>query len=122
LKTFIFSLFFLFVIANTGFSQTTDSLEEILVAEDEAEFPGGYPALMKYIYGNMVYPQVALEKNIQGKVIIRCMIDSSGKVENVSVFRGIPECGFCDQEAVRLVSNMPNWVPLEIDGHKKSTS
>jgi TonB family protein len=111
MKTFLFSVFFLSTIANIGFSQT-DSLYEILVDEEDPTFPGGYPALIKYIQEHLVYPQEAIENNIQGKVTVRFRIDSKGEVDSVSVLRGIPDCEPCNQEAVRVVSNMPNWIPV----------
>jgi TonB family protein len=119
MKTFLFSVFFLSSIANIGFSQS-DSLYEILVSEDESTFPGGYPALMKYIQEHLVYPQEAIEKDIQGKVTLRFRISSTGKIDSIFVARGIPGCETCNQEAIRIISSIPNWIPAEQVGVKST--
>ncbi|MEY3342887.1 MAG: hypothetical protein RL090_571, partial [Bacteroidota bacterium] len=52
---------------------------------------------------------VAIEAGVTGTVFITFVIGKDGKVENVKVLRGIG--GGCDDEAVRVVSNMPAWLP-----------
>jgi len=113
MKTFLFSLFFLSTNANIGFSQT-DSLYEIFVSDEEPTFPGGYPALMKYIQENLVYPKDAIEKNLQGKVYLRFKVDNTnGKIDSVKVIRGATNCPMCDEEAIRVIEMMPNWNPVK---------
>ncbi len=84
--------------------------EEVLTfVEEDAEYPGGYPAMMKYIQDHLNYPPSAIELGIQGKVTLKFVVEKNGQVSNVSVVRGIPGCAECDKEAVKVVSNMPNW-------------
>lgn len=84
--------------------------EEVLTfVEEDAEYPGGYPAMMKYIQDHLNYPPSAIELGIQGKVTLKFVVEKNGQVSNVSVVRGIPGCADCDKEAVKVVSNMPNW-------------
>jgi TonB family protein len=124
---YICPLLFLLVISKVGFSQqnttpefdTPETSELKAIYDDEdPEFPGGYPALMKYIQENLIYPQDAIEKNLQGRVAVKFNVDSNGKVNKVEVVRGIPECEACNQEAIRVVSNMPNWIPVKENGVK----
>ena len=77
--------------------------------EQMPEFEGGMEALMNYLSENITYPQEAKEKGIHGKVFINFVINVDGSIDNVKVLRGIG--GGCDEEAVRVVSSMPNWSP-----------
>jgi len=80
-----------------------------LVVEVAPEYTGGENALMKYLSENILYPQVARESNIQGTVYVSFIIEKNGEVSNIKVMRGIG--GGCDEEAVRVVKGMPNWIP-----------
>ncbi|PID94356.1 MAG: energy transducer TonB [Bacteroidetes bacterium] len=84
--------------------------EEIfLIVEQQPEFPGGEKARLTYLAKNTKYPQMARESNIQGQVFVTFVVEPDGKISNVSILRGIG--GGCDEEAVRVVQSMPNWVP-----------
>lgn len=85
-------------------------------AEKMPEFPGGNSALYEYIGRNLQYPRNAVENNISGKVIISFVIMPDGKVDITNLEKGI---GFgCDDEALRVVKEMPTWVPAEQNGRK----
>lgn len=77
----------------------------------QAAFPGGDSEILKYVQMNMVYPQVAKEQGIQGKCYIRFTVNPNGAISNVIVVRGLAGCPECDQEALRLIKEMPNWRP-----------
>lgn len=79
------------------------------VVEDMPRFQGGEAALMKYLSGHIHYPELAKETGIQGTVFIKFVIESNGRIDRVRVLRGIG--GGCDLEAIRVVKNMPKWVP-----------
>ncbi len=109
---------------NTGDVQTRDSNHTTKAPEVPEKiqtrtrtlpgFPGGLRALTQYINEHMQYPQLALDSNVEGVVYISFMIDQQGEVENPSVFKGL---GYgCDEEALRLVSEMPRWIPGSKDG------
>jgi len=83
--------------------------EVFLVVEEAPEFPGGQEALMTYLANNIKYPQLARESNIQGTVYIDFIVEANGSVSNVKVKRGIG--GGCDEEAMRVVQDMPVWKP-----------
>jgi periplasmic protein TonB len=72
-------------------------------------FPDGLNALMKYLSNNINYPNLARESNIQGKVVVQFVVSPDGSVDMVKVLRGIG--GGCDEEAVRVVKQMPKWLP-----------
>jgi len=79
------------------------------VVENMPEFPGGRAALMKYLATNIKYPPYAKEAGIQGRVFINFVVEKDGSITAVKVLRGIG--GGCDEEAVRVVKNMPKWKP-----------
>ncbi|NDP21677.1 MAG: energy transducer TonB [Paludibacter sp.] len=79
------------------------------VVEQMPEFPGGDAALMKFISNNIKYPIVAAENHIQGSVICFFVVETDGSVSNVQVGRGVETS--LDNEAVRMIKSMPNWIP-----------
>jgi TonB family protein len=79
------------------------------INEINPEYPGGEKARMKYLSENMVYPSAARDSGIQGTVYINFVIEEDGSISNVKVVRGIG--GGCDEEAIRVVQNMPKWKP-----------
>jgi TonB family protein len=80
------------------------------------QFPGGQTALSKFFSDNLVYPDSALAKKISGKVVIQFVINTDGGTTNLKVVRGIGNG--CDEEAIRIASTMPNWIPAEENGQK----
>ncbi|MDD3876163.1 MAG: energy transducer TonB [Bacteroidales bacterium] len=83
--------------------------EIFLVVEDPATFPGGEPARMRFLQENIRYPQIAREMGIQGTAYVTFVVEPNGSLTNIRVLRGIG--GGCDEEAIRVVSIMPRWVP-----------
>jgi protein TonB len=64
---------------------------------------------MKFLQDNIKYPQMARESGIQGTVYVTFVVERNGNVTDVKILRGIG--GGCDEEAVRVVQNMPKWEP-----------
>jgi len=79
------------------------------VVETKPEYPGGEVALLQYIAENTVYPPVAKENGIQGRVFVQFVIDATGRVTKVQVARGVDP--YLDTEAVRVVKTLPKWTP-----------
>jgi protein TonB len=77
------------------------------VVESMPGFPGGEAARIKYLNDNIKYPQMARESGIQGRVFVTFVVEKDGHVTDVRVLRGIG--GGCDEEAVRVIKNMPRW-------------
>lgn len=75
----------------------------------QPEYPGGQEAMVKFILENLKYPKEAIEKNVQGKVIVNFIVWETGSVGDVKVVQGIGSG--CDEEAVRVVKLMPKWTP-----------
>jgi protein TonB len=83
--------------------------EPFQIVEEMPTFPGGQEALMRYLAENTQYPQNAREAGIKGPVYVQFVVNKQGQVEQAEVLRGI---GFgCDEEAIRVVSSVPDWTP-----------
>ena len=41
--------------------------------------------------------------------VIEFVVNGSGNITDVTVLKGVPGCGECDREAIRVVKSMPNW-------------
>jgi len=80
-----------------------------VVVEDMPEFPGGELALRKWIANHIDYPVIAAENGIQGKVYVTFVVDKDGSISNARIARGVDPS--IDQEALRVVNNLPNWKP-----------
>lgn len=99
------------VIPETGTEvQVTDTPSEpFIYVEEMPEPPGGDAGLLSYIAENIVYPDVARENNIQGKVIVKFCVTSKGGIDMVSVLKGVDAS--LDEEAVRVVKTLPAFKP-----------
>jgi len=90
--------------------QITENDENVFVlCEEMPIFPGGDKALLKFITENIKYPATAKEKGIQGKVIIKFCITSTGDITRVTVSRGVD--ADLDAEAIRVVKALPKFEP-----------
>jgi len=80
------------------------------IVESMPSFPGGEQALRKYLRDNVKYPQIAIENNIQGRVICEFVVNKDGSIGDVVVIRsgGDPSL---DREAMRVLKQMPKWTP-----------
>jgi TonB family protein len=83
--------------------------EVFVVVEEMPQFPGGDKAMMEFIYKNIVYPEAAKEKNIQGRVVLRFVVKYNGEVGNVQVIKGVDPA--LDNEAQRVIEDLPAWTP-----------
>lgn len=92
-----------------------EAVEEVVeeqiftIVEEMPSFPGGEPAMMKYLANNIKYPAIAKDANIQGTVYVTFVVNEKGEVKDVKVLRSIG--GGTDEEAIRVVENMPKWKP-----------
>ena len=101
-------------------SQTT--LKEEVVKDDKIYetvdqmpgYPNGMAGIMQYLSENVRYPATAQENGIQGRVLVRFVINTDGSVTDAKVIRSVdPDL---DKEAVRVVSSMTKWRPGKLNG------
>lgn len=78
------------------------------------EYPGGKAGIDKYVKDNLKYPEAAKKEKFGGKVYIRFIIDSKGKVRDAHLAMGVRKD--LDLEALRIVEQMPDWKPANYEG------
>ncbi len=92
--------------------------EVFTVVEQNPVFPDGIPGLMYYVAHTLRYPVQAQRARVQGNVSVKFVVTASGAVNGVRVVKGIGKG--CDEEAVRVVSQMPKWTPAKQYGKNVS--
>ncbi len=97
-----------------GNSVQTDTSEKVnedppvyTIVEEMPAFPGGEQELFKYLSQNIIYPAMAKDAGISGIVYVTFVVMEDGKINYVKVLKGVG--GGCDEEAMRVVKNMPEW-------------
>lgn len=88
--------------------------DPILDPDVMPEYEGGYEAMYNYLSENLEYPEVALINKVEGEVYVSFVVNKVGEVERVMVMNSLDP--HLDQEAIRLVENMPNWKPGSKEG------
>jgi len=84
--------------------------EEIfVVVEESPEFPGGEEARLQFLRDNIVYPRIARDAGVEGRVIVGFVVEPDGRITNVKIIRGKVQS--LDEEALRVTKMMPRWKP-----------
>ena len=65
--------------------------------------------MLRSIYTQIRYPELARKTGTQGVVVIQFVVDKSGKIKNPKLLRRIGQG--CDLEVLRVVQTMPDWDP-----------
>jgi protein TonB len=97
-----------------GFTDEEKQIEEtfdFLPIEDMPTFNGGNPAIefRKYISQNTIYPEIAVENGVMGKVYVQFVINAKGKLVDAEVIGAVDPA--LDKEALRVIMSSPLWVP-----------
>lgn len=72
-------------------------------------FPGGIGALMQYLTENIRYPEEAKKMHLHGMVFLQFIVEGDGSITHIRVLRGVSPS--LDAEAVKVIRNMPRWIP-----------
>lgn len=87
---------------------SASSADEIYVNVDEMPlFMDGDSGLLKYIKDNTTYPEDAKKKNIQGRVLVKFVVEKDCSISQVEVLEGVNPV--LDAEALRVVKSLPNF-------------
>jgi protein TonB len=89
--------------------EAAEEEQVFVVVESMPSFPGGDEARLAYLNENLKYPLMARESGIQGRVFLTFVVEKDGSITDARILRGIG--GGCDEEALRVVKNMPKWIP-----------
>lgn len=94
---------------SSSIPQKKEESHVFTLVEESPKFPGGDEARTKYLSSNVIYPQEARAKGIEGTVYMTFIIEEDGSVTDVKVLRGVNE--LIDKAALDAVSGMPKWEP-----------
>ncbi|AWV98910.1 TonB family protein [Arcticibacterium luteifluviistationis] len=91
-------------------NEIANNHNEIFTAvENNPEFPGGANEMYKHIAREITYPAAAQTARIEGRVFVKFVVRKDGSVGSPEVLKGL---GFgCDEEAIRIINEMPTWNP-----------
>jgi len=97
--------------SGTGSTATTFSPEIIEpptpIPAEAPEFEGGLKALGDFIRNNTIYPELAKEMGLEGKVYVTFIVNEKGEVVDTKILKGIG--GGCNEEANRVVNKLPKF-------------
>jgi protein TonB len=83
--------------------------EPFIAVEKMPEFAGGQEALLRYLRSHLRYPGSALAAGVGGKVFMSFVVGADGTISDVTILKGL---GYgLDEEAQRVVRQMPAWTP-----------
>lgn len=102
------------LIPMTSFGQNSDSsdtIDPILIEEPTPTYPGGYAEMLKYIKKNLRYPRAS--ETVQGKVYVKFIVNEGGSLSDFRVAKGLADS--FDNSALQVVKKMPNWIPAKRD-------
>jgi TonB family protein len=104
--------------SNNKESSLTESKQVVRDFPDEpepAKFQGGtLDDFRKWVQKNLVYPPEAKKNGVVGQVFVRFTVASNGKVSDVAIINSVDP--LLDKEAVRVISQSPDWTPAVKDG------
>jgi protein TonB len=82
--------------------------------EQSAEFVGGIQEFKKYLTNNLKYPKEAEAAQISDFVVVKFVINKDGSITNIQI---VKKAGYgMDEEAMRVIQNMPFWIPARQNG------
>ena len=102
------------VLKNNGSDHEQETSGSTLTLERWPRFPGGSKELVKFLAHHMQYPQEAIKAGIEGQASVSFFLDEKGNISSPVIVNG-PGWGI-DEEAVRIVQQMPQWVPARQNG------
>lgn len=90
---------------------TTDKVENKTILSRFPQYPKGEVALYKYLRKQMRYPKELKHYRIHGEVNVQFTILKNGDIpkDSIRVINGLHP--LLDQETIRLIAAMPNWIP-----------
>ncbi|SHL91481.1 M56 family metallopeptidase [Chitinophaga sp. CF418] len=100
-------------------SATTSSEEVFTFVSDPPVFPGGEKALAKFLSRNIRYPKTAQANNTTGTVSVKFVVNSSGKISQIKTEGKLLGNGL-EEESMRAVAAMPDWIPGKHEGRNVS--
>ncbi|MBI3520894.1 MAG: energy transducer TonB [Bacteroidetes bacterium] len=99
-------------------SVTEEQVPEIFtLVEEMPQFPGGEKEKINFVRKNIVFPESAKKNKTFGKCFLKFAVMKDGSIKEIVILKGVPNCPECDEEAKRVISIMPTWIPGKQNGH-----
>jgi periplasmic protein TonB len=115
----LFICFSLNAIAEDVPAAADDEEQVYITVEEMPSFPGGLDALHEYLKSNIRYPQEERDQGVEGIVLVSFIVREDGSLSDIKVERSISDG--LSEEAVRIISSMPDWEPGYQKGEAVST-
>ena len=114
-------LYILFFVQFTTFAQC-DSTDIVQYPDEDAQFPEGTAAMVKFIRDNMEYPPIRGYQchEFTGRIYLKFIVCADGSIQDV-VGERLSGDDELDLNAIKLVQKMPNWIPAKENGKPVSS-
>ena len=99
---------------NLPSSDSTPTTVDIIDVNKSPKFPGGNESWDTWFNDNFVYPEKAINSNIQGTVTASFEVSADGSISNIKIVNGVNR--ILDDEVIKLIKKMPKWEPANEDG------
>ncbi|NQY08757.1 MAG: energy transducer TonB [Flavobacteriales bacterium] len=97
--------------SSVAMSQNKEEELMVMAVEKMPEYIGGLDSLKVYLEKNVKYPKYEKDNNIQGRVYVTFIVGKEGKVREARILRSVEGSINFDPEALRVVNEMPDWIP-----------
>ena len=88
-------------------NETGDDIFDFVKVQPQPQ--GGYAAFYEFVSKELKYPMQARKPGTEGTVYLEFIVDKDGFITDVKILKGIG--GGCDEEAIRVLENAPEWLP-----------
>ncbi|MGL5891743.1 MAG: TonB family protein, partial [Bacteroidia bacterium] len=93
-----------------------DSTQIYSYVDVQAVFPGGAEVLERYIEKNLKYPPADKKNKKGGVVYVQFVVKKNGEVADAVILKAIGTSAEMEAEALRLIMDLPDWIPATIGG------
>lgn len=107
------------LICDPSFAQTkkgSHKTEDKMVFTYVEQMPEFIGDMNKYLSEHIIYPKEAQKSNIEGRVVVKFMVNDDGSISDVQIQRSPDSSKLLDNEAMRVIKGMPKWKPGKQNG------
>ena len=106
-------LFILIIFAQTGQAQTDEP--RFSGCDDPTDLDCADLKMMQFVFSNLKHP----EGNPGGQVLVYFTVKADGSLTDLAIEKGLTK--ECDNEVLRILELMPNWIPAQVEGANVDT-
>ena len=118
MKKVLLCLFAIMAVTVISAQVDVDEVDKVYFGNvEENPMFNGKPAeegFREYVSQRVIYPPVAQENSITGRVFVEFIVEKDGSVSNLKVVGSVDP--ILDAEALRVINSSPNWSPGKVDG------